>query len=119
MFKILGDSIVMPILQAYMKSKDVNLEEFKAANLSVVQLSAAVLDAKLCFSQQVCTKCAMARSSHGMRRAHSSDTMRSKKSCVSCRNRTQLARTVSLASGTSAPPGSFLQHRGNTMRRRE
>lgn len=45
------DTIVMPILQAYLKSKDVDLEKFKAATPSLEHAVVAVVDANVRFAQ--------------------------------------------------------------------
>lgn len=50
-FKMFGDTIIQPLLQVYLKSKDVDLEKFKAANLSTQALAVAVLDANVRFAQ--------------------------------------------------------------------
>lgn len=50
-FKIFGDLIVQPILQAFLKAKDVDLEKFKSANLSTEHVAVAVLDANVKFAQ--------------------------------------------------------------------
>lgn len=44
-FKLFGDNIVQPLLQVYLKSKDVNLAEFQTANTSTVQMASAMLQA--------------------------------------------------------------------------
>lgn len=44
------ESIVAPILQAYLKSKDVDLEKFKAATPSLEHAAVAVLDANVKFA---------------------------------------------------------------------
>jgi hypothetical protein len=50
-FKLFGDTIVQPILSAYLKSKDVELEKFKGANVSTEHLAIVVLDANVRFAQ--------------------------------------------------------------------
>jgi len=50
-FKLFGDTIVQPLLNVYLKSKDVDLEKFKSANLATEQLAFAVLDANMRFAQ--------------------------------------------------------------------
>ena len=50
-FKLFGDTIVQPLLNAYLKSKDVDLEKFKSANVATEQLAVAVLDANVRFAQ--------------------------------------------------------------------
>jgi hypothetical protein len=50
-FKLFGDNIVQPLLNAYLKSKDVDLEKFESANTATEQLAVAVLDANVRFAQ--------------------------------------------------------------------
>ena len=50
-FKLFGDTIVQPLLNAYLKSKDVDLEMFKSANVATEQLAVAVLDANVRFAR--------------------------------------------------------------------
>jgi len=50
-FKLFGDNIVQPLLNAYLKSKDVDLEKFKSANVATEHLAVAVLDANVRFAQ--------------------------------------------------------------------
>ena len=50
-FKLFGDTIVQPLLNAYLKAKDVDLEKFKSANVATEQLAVAVLDANVRFAQ--------------------------------------------------------------------
>ena len=50
-FKLFGDNIVQPLLNAFLKSKDVDLEKFKSANVSTEHLAVAVLDANVRFAQ--------------------------------------------------------------------
>lgn len=50
LFKTFGDVIVQPILSAYLKSKDVDLEKFRTSEVSMVQMSAAVLQANVQFA---------------------------------------------------------------------
>lgn len=50
-FGIFGDSIVTPILNAYMKKKDVDLEKHKQASADTTSLAVAVLDANVKFAQ--------------------------------------------------------------------
>jgi len=49
-FKIFGDTIVQPFLQAFLKSKDVDLEKFKAATPSLEHAVVAVVDANVKFA---------------------------------------------------------------------
>lgn len=49
--KIFGDTIVQPFLNVWLKSKDVDLEKFKSAQVSTEQLAVAVLDANVKFAQ--------------------------------------------------------------------
>jgi hypothetical protein len=49
-FKAFGDVIVQPILSAYLKSKDVDLEKFKQANTSLEHAAVAVLEANTRFA---------------------------------------------------------------------
>ncbi len=50
-FKLFGDNIVQPLLNAYLKSKDVDLKKFKSADVATEQLAIAVLDANVRFAQ--------------------------------------------------------------------
>jgi hypothetical protein len=50
-FKLFGDNVVQPLLNAYLKSKDVDLEKYKSANISTEHLAVAVLDANVRFAQ--------------------------------------------------------------------
>ena len=50
-FSIFGETIIQPLLTAYLKTKDVDLEKFKASETAVTQMSAAVLDANVRFAQ--------------------------------------------------------------------
>lgn len=50
-FAAFGDTIVKPLLQAFLKSKDVDLEKFKAADTSTEQLAVAVLSANVEFAK--------------------------------------------------------------------
>lgn len=49
-FGIFGDVIVQPILQAYLKSKDVDMVKYQATEASTVQLATAVLAANVQFA---------------------------------------------------------------------
>jgi len=46
----IGKTIIMPFLQVWLKSKDVDLEKFKASNIGTTQLAVAVLDANVKFA---------------------------------------------------------------------
>lgn len=48
---VFGDSIVKPFIDVWLKSKDVDLEKFKTAEVSTEQLAVAVLDANVRFAQ--------------------------------------------------------------------
>lgn len=48
--KAFGDTLVQPILQAYLASRNVDLEKFKAADASTTQLAVAILDANVKFA---------------------------------------------------------------------
>lgn len=50
-FKLFGDNVVQPLLNAYLKSKEVDFEKFKSANVATEQLAVAVLDANVRFAQ--------------------------------------------------------------------
>lgn len=50
-FKMFGDAIVQPILQGYLKSKDVDLEKFKTSQTSTTQLATAVLQGNIEFAK--------------------------------------------------------------------
>jgi hypothetical protein len=47
----IGDVIVQPLLQAFLKSKDVDLEKFKTSETSVEHMAVAILDANVRFAQ--------------------------------------------------------------------
>ncbi len=49
-FKAFGDTIVTPVLNAYLKSKDVDLEKFRSAEITTETLAVAVLDANVKFA---------------------------------------------------------------------
>ena len=46
----IGKSFVMPFINVWLKSKDVDLEKFKATDMASTQLAAAVLDANVRFA---------------------------------------------------------------------
>lgn len=48
---VIGKSIIMPFIQAWMKSKDVDLEKFKTSNVNTMELAVAMLDANVRFAQ--------------------------------------------------------------------
>lgn len=50
-FKTFGDSIIQPLLNVYLKAKDVDLEKFKASDASTEHLAVAVLDANNKFAE--------------------------------------------------------------------
>lgn len=50
-FKLFGDTVVQPFLSTYLKSKDVDLEKFKSANVSTEHFAVAVLDANVRFAK--------------------------------------------------------------------
>jgi hypothetical protein len=50
-FAAFGDTIVKPLLQAFLKSKDVDLEKFKSSEVSTEQLATAVLSANVEFAK--------------------------------------------------------------------
>ena len=50
-FKIFGDAIVQPFLQAYLKSKDVDLEKFKSATPALEHAVVAVVEANVKFAE--------------------------------------------------------------------
>lgn len=50
-FGVFGETIVQPLLQAFLKSKDVDLEKFKASSTNVTELAAAVLTANVEFAK--------------------------------------------------------------------
>jgi|SRR5215472_1771812 len=50
-FKIFGDTIVQPLLQAYLKSKDVDLQKFQAATPALEGAVVAVVEANTRFAE--------------------------------------------------------------------
>lgn len=50
-FGVFGDTIVQPLLQAFLKSKDVDLEKFKASSATVTEIAAGVLVANVEFAK--------------------------------------------------------------------
>ena len=48
---VIGKSFVMPFLNVWLKSKDVDLEKFKASSANATELAVAVLDANVKFDQ--------------------------------------------------------------------
>lgn len=50
-FKMFGDVVVQPFLNAYLKSKDVDLDKFKTSELQTTQLATAVLDANVRYAE--------------------------------------------------------------------